>query len=112
MSIVIILKRIQLPFQIRGIPKQDMVEILAPDRPDQSLYKGMRNRHVGYRFDLLDAEDPQVGPPSVERKQRIVIGAEIPRDADARYGRLNIRQRSGPSTSPAVTANPMMRRVN
>ncbi len=34
-AVVIVLERIQLPFEIKGIPEQDMVEILPADRPDQ-----------------------------------------------------------------------------
>ena len=52
-AVVIILKRIEFPFQIGGIPEQDLIEILAPDRSDQPFDERMRNRHVGYRLDLL-----------------------------------------------------------
>jgi hypothetical protein len=37
----------------------------------------MRNRSVRNRLDLLDCEDPQVGKPTVETDQRVVIGADM-----------------------------------
>ena len=37
----------------------------------------MGNRHVRYRFDFLDTENSQIGPPSVKPEQGIVIGAEV-----------------------------------
>lgn len=70
-TVVIVLERIELPLQIRRRPKHDMVEILAPDRTDQPFDKGMGDGHVGCRFDLLDTEYPQVGPPSMKHKPGI-----------------------------------------
>lgn len=80
-SVVIVPKGIQLPFQIGCRPKQNLIEILAPDGPDQPFDEGMRDRYVWYRFNLLNTQYLQVGLPSVKRKQRIIIRAEISRDA-------------------------------
>ncbi|MHB8743943.1 MAG: hypothetical protein ACYC9L_12550 [Sulfuricaulis sp.] len=79
MSVIEFLERIELPFQIGGIPAQNLVEILAPDGSDQTFGKGVRDRSVWYRFDFLDAEEPEVGSPSVKRKQWI-IDEPLPKD--------------------------------
>ena len=105
-AVVIVLKRIQLPLQIEGIPEQDMIEILAPDGSDQPFDKRMRNGHVGYRFNLLDTQNAQVGPPSVERKQRIVIGAEIPWNTYVRHGSIKHSTERRPIDVPALNRQP------
>ena len=40
-TIVIALKQLQLSFQITGIPKEQVVQILLPYRPDEPFDKGM-----------------------------------------------------------------------
>lgn len=105
-SVVIVLERIELRFQIGGIPEQDVVEILAADRSDQPFDEGMGDGHVRYRFDLLDAEDLQVGPPSVKCKQRIVIGTEIPRDTEARDGAVKHSTQCRPIDVPGLDRKP------
>ena len=47
-----------------------------PNRADQSLYEGMRKRHVRNSFDFRHCEYPKVGLPLVESIQRIMIRAE------------------------------------
>jgi hypothetical protein len=49
-TVVIVLELIQFPLQIGFRPKQDLIEILAPDRSDQPFDEGVENGHVGYRF--------------------------------------------------------------
>jgi len=75
MAVVVIPERLQLSLQIDRVPEEDAVQVLAPDRADQTLNERMRNRCVGDRLDLLDLEDAQVGAPALEAKQRVVIGA-------------------------------------
>ena len=77
MAVVVIPERLQLSRQIRGVPEQDAIQVLAPDRADQTLNERMRHRCVGDRLDLLDLADAQVGAPAVEAKQRVVIGADV-----------------------------------
>ena len=55
----------------------DPVEVLAPNRSDQSLYEGVRKRHVRNSLDFGYLEYPKIGLPLVESIQRIMIGAEV-----------------------------------
>src|SRR4029077_16381786 len=52
------------------------IQILAPNGADQALDERMRNWGVRNRLDLFDLEDAQVGEPTVEAKQWVMIGAE------------------------------------
>jgi len=61
MAVVVIPERLQLSLQIDRVPEEDAVQVLAPDRADQTLNERMRNRCVGNRLDILDLEDAQVG---------------------------------------------------
>ena len=76
MGVVIVSELSQLPRQVHRVPEKHAIQVLAPDRADQALNEGMRNRDVWNRLDLLDLEDAQVGQPTVEAEQRIVIGAD------------------------------------
>jgi hypothetical protein len=71
MVVVVIPEGLQLSRQIGRVPEEDAVQVLAPDRADQTLNERMRYRCVGYRLDLLDLADAQVGEPAVEAKQRV-----------------------------------------
>mgnify|MGYP006921043226 CR=1 FL=1 len=86
MAVVVIPECLQLSRQIDRVPEEDAVQVLAPDRADQTLNERMRNRCVGDRLDLLDLEDAQVGAPAVEAKQRVVIGADMFRRGPAGDG--------------------------
>jgi hypothetical protein len=67
----------QLRLEIGLGPEQDPVEVLAPNRPDQSFYEGMRKRHVRNNLDFGYLEYPKIGLPLVESIQRIMIRAEV-----------------------------------
>src|SRR6266498_1690494 len=67
----------QLPREVHRVPEEQAVQVLAPDGADQALNEGMRNRGVGNRLDLVDLKDPQVGQPTVEAKQRVVVSADV-----------------------------------
>lgn len=71
-TVVIVLERSQLPVQVSDIPKQDLVEILTADGPDQPFDEGVRDRYLRYRFNLLDTQNSQVSPRSVQHKQEII----------------------------------------
>jgi len=77
MAVVVIPECFQLSRQIDRVPEEDAVQVLTPDRADQTLNERMRNRCVRDRLDLLDLADAQVGEPAVEAKQRVVIGADM-----------------------------------
>ena len=75
-GIVVMLEFAQFAHQICSTPEERAVEVLAPDRTDQTFDKGMRNRRLPNRLDLLDLEDALVGEPAVEAEQRVMIGAD------------------------------------
>ena len=76
-SVVVNLVTVELPLQIALVPKQSLIEIFAPDGPDQSLDERMRTGCAGNRFDLINLKDPKVRPPALKTKQRIVIRGKI-----------------------------------
>jgi len=76
-SIIITLKIEQLLLQINRRPKQHPVQVLAPNRADQSLDERMRKRHVRNSLDFRYLEYPQISLPLMESIQRIIIRAEI-----------------------------------
>jgi hypothetical protein len=71
------LKIDQLRLEIGRAPEEHPVEVLAPNRPDQSCYEGMRKWHVRNSLDFRNLEYPQVGLPLVESTQRSMIRAEV-----------------------------------
>ena len=75
--VVIRLEAIQFALQIGGIPEQDVIEKLASDGANQALDERMRERYVGYRFDLFNIQDAQVGLPLMIVEQRVVIGTQV-----------------------------------
>ena len=102
----------QLAFQIGSCPEQRTIQALSAEGADQPFHKGMGQWHVGHGLDFGHIQDSQVGLPLMKTIKRIVVGTEVFRDAAvASNGVLNIRQRATPSTTPAWTPNPMMRRV-
>ena len=84
--IIVCLEAFELAAKVDRIPEERAVEVLAPNRPDQSLDEGMRHRHVRDGLDLFDLEDSQIGEPSVKAKQRIVIRTQPRRRRMARNG--------------------------
>jgi hypothetical protein len=63
---------VALPLEIASVPKQSAIEVLASERPDQSLNESMRTG--AYRgWHLVNFKYPKVREPSVETKQWIVI---------------------------------------
>jgi hypothetical protein len=105
------LKIQQLRLEIGLGPEQDPVEVLAPNRPDQSFYEGMRKRHVRNSLDFGDLEYPKIGLPLVESIQRIMIRAEVFwQTAPANRSMKHPAQRHSIHDA-AVDPNPIMRRV-
>ena len=79
MPVEVILKLKQLVFEISGRPEQCAVQKLASDGTDQPLHKWVRQRDVRHRLDFDHLQDPQIGPPSLKEKERIVIATEVTR---------------------------------
>jgi hypothetical protein len=46
-AVVVVAKLQELAFEINGIPEQDPIEKLSPDRPNEALNKAMRPRDAG-----------------------------------------------------------------
>jgi len=80
-TIIVMLEFEQLSLQVHSRPKQHPVQVLPPDRADQAFDERMRERHTRNCFDFCDLQYPQIGLPLVEPIQRIVIRAEILRQA-------------------------------
>ena len=77
MSVVVDLIAVELPFKIALVPKQSLIEVLAPYGPDQALDESMRTGCVGNGLGLTDLKDPKVRLPGLKTKQRIVIRGKI-----------------------------------
>ena len=76
-SVVVTFVAVELPFKIALVPKQSLIEIFAPDGPDQSLDESMRAGCAGNGLDLINLKDPKVRQPALKTKQRIVIRGKI-----------------------------------
>jgi len=68
MRVVVLAKICQLSFQITGIPEKSLVKEFSTNGADQTFDEGMRQRHVGNVFDLLNFKDAQIRLPAVERE--------------------------------------------
>src|SRR5258708_6206648 len=77
MSVVVTFVAVELPFKIALVPKQSLIEIFAPDGPDQSLDESMRAGCAGNGLDLINLKYPKVRQPALKTKQRIVIRGKI-----------------------------------
>ena len=84
MSVVVNLVAVELSFQIALVPKQRLIEVFAPDGPDQALDESMRPGCAGNGLDLINLKDPKVRQPALKTKQRIVIRGKIFRHALSR----------------------------
>src|SRR5215467_4829084 len=71
----------QLPLQVHHCPEQHPVQIFPPDRADHPLDKWMVERHIWNGLYFYDLQYPQIGWPWVEAIQRIMIRAQILRQA-------------------------------
>ena len=77
MLIVVIAEFTQFSYEVKQIPEQGLIEILASDGTNQALDERGRNRHMGNRFDLINFEHAQVDQPPMKAKQRVVIRANV-----------------------------------
>ena len=67
-SVVVVREFDEFPFKIPVVPKKDMVQIFATDRPNQSFNEWMRLRRIGDGLDLIDFKDPKISFPSLVSK--------------------------------------------
>ena len=75
MLVVVNAEGFELSGEVNAVPEKRAIQEFASDR-DRSLDVGMRDWDVGNALDLLDLEHAQVGEPTVEAEQRVVIGAD------------------------------------
>ena len=75
--VVEILEAKKLALQVASVPKRYEVEILAPDRADESFHERVRQRHMRHCLHFRYIEYSKIGLPAMESKQRIIVGAEI-----------------------------------
>ena len=104
-DVVVVTKLQQLVFEIKGIPEQNLVEKLPPNRPNEALNKGMRPWYVRNRFDLLNVEDPKVCLPAVILEQGIIVGAEVARLSLSSDGMVEHPAQSNPIDGAGVNSN-------
>jgi hypothetical protein len=103
----------QFILEICARPEQHVIQIFASNGANEPFHEGMRLGNVGDGLDFCHLQDPQIGLPWVELIERIMVGAEVLwQPALTRMARLNMRQRATPSTVPAWTPKPMIRRVD
>ena len=77
MLVVVLLELGEFRLEISRGPEQHPIQTFAPDSPNQSFDDRMGTRHVRYRLDFSDVEDPQVRLPLMKPVQRIMVRAEI-----------------------------------
>jgi hypothetical protein len=79
MGVVIARECVQLSRQVRGVPEEHLIEVLAPDRSDKPFDERMRHGSIRNRLDLVDLEDGQVGEPAVEAELWVMISSSYRR---------------------------------
>jgi hypothetical protein len=89
-----------------------VVKKFSVNGSDEPLNKGMRAGRIGNAFDLIDIQDAKNDRPSMVSEQGIMVRAEIFGACVVEMAVLDIRHSAIPSTSPAFTPKPTMRRVN
>ena len=72
MAVVVIPEGFQLSRQIGRVPEEDAVQVLAPDRADQTLNERMRHRCVGGRpatawLNIRHTDMPSIEPRSTPK---------------------------------------------
>jgi hypothetical protein len=75
-SVVVGLEQCQFSFQILRLPIEQLARLLLPKCADGSFDKGMGNGNARHGLDGFNIQDAQVGLPTVEPKEGIVIEAE------------------------------------
>jgi len=58
MLVVVLLELDELPLEISRSPEQEAIQIFAPHGSNQPFDDRMGARHVRYRLDFLNVQDP------------------------------------------------------
>ena len=101
-------ERRQLSFQVLGIPIEQLVQILLADAANEALDKWVRPGHKRDRLHSLDTQDTEIGLPTLEPKERVMIKAQSDGQTLPAMAWLNMRQSATPSTATACTPKPMI----
>ena len=103
----------QLVFEFCSGPEQHAIQILASKCADQPSHERVGQGNIRDGLDFRHLQYPQIGLPLVEPIKWIVVGTEVLRHAALpSNSAVEHRQSPTPSTFPAWTPNPMMRRVH
>jgi hypothetical protein len=84
--VVVIFERLQFPLQVVCVPKEQTIQVLAADGPDEPFNKWMRPGNLGHRLHSFHVQDAQIGLPAVKLEQWIVIGTKLRGQTVARDG--------------------------
>ena len=85
-TVVIDSKRFELSLQIKRIPEENVIEILAPQRADQPFDERMRYRYRGHRLDFVDFKYTQISEPPVKAEEWIMVSTDVLRRGLTRNG--------------------------
>jgi hypothetical protein len=61
--IEIALETPQIPLQVKGVPKENVVKKFEPYASDQPLHEGMRSWCVRNRLDFVDLKNTKIRQP-------------------------------------------------
>jgi hypothetical protein len=73
MTVVVPLEFEELHLEVSSRPEQSPIQTLAANSADQPFNERMREWHVRHGFDVRHVKDSQIGLPSVEPIQRIMV---------------------------------------
>src|ERR1035437_6651617 len=74
--VVVVFEQVQLSFQVVCSPKEQTIQILPAEGPDEPFNKWMGPGNLGHRLHGFHSQDAQIGLPAEEPEQRIMIGTE------------------------------------
>src|ERR1035437_4968102 len=74
--VVELFEQLQLSYQVTCRPKEQTIQILPAEGPDEPFNKWMGPGNLGHRLHGFHSQDAQIGLPAEEPEQRIMIGTE------------------------------------
>ena len=110
-TVVIDSKRFELSLQIKRIPEEYVIEILAPQRADQPFDERMRYRYMGHRLDFVDFKYTQISEPTVTAEEWIMVSTDVLRQGLTRNGAVK-HPTNGYAVDVRAFHSKTMRRVN
>ena len=81
LEVAVVAKRQEFALEVNGVPKQDLVEEVSPDRSNEPLDNRVGNRNVGDGLEFLNIEHAKIGLPAMKLEQRVMVEAEVARDS-------------------------------